>query len=190
MLAHKQGAPLNTAELARGLGVDAKTASRYVDLLTDLLLARRLPPWHANVRKRLVKSPRLYLRDSGLVHALLGIADRDALLGHPVVGASWEGFVLENILVAAPDGTEGFFYRTAAGAEIDLLLVTPRGEAWAIDIKRSLSPKPERGFHTACGDVKPARRYLVYPGREKFPLGQGVEAISLTEIVAEVEGLE
>ena len=177
MLAHRQGAPLNVAELARNVGLDAKTAARYVDLLVDLLLARRLPAWHANVGKRLVKSPRVYLRDSGLVHALLGIEDLEGLLAHPVVGASWEGLVIENLLAVAPEGTAAHYYRTSGGAEIDLLLTLPRGELWAVEVKRSTTPAATRGFHEASADLKPARRYVVYSGAERFPLGDGIEAV-------------
>lgn len=186
MLAHRQGAPLNVAELARSLGVDTKTAGRYLDLLVDLLLARRLAPWHTNVGKRLVKTPRLYLRDSGLTHALLGIADPEALLGHPVAGASWEGFVIENLIASAPEGTEAYYYGTSGGAEIDLLLHLPGSRMWAIEVKRSVAPRPERGFHAACADLNPARRFVVYPGTERFPLGQGVEAVSLGELATEL----
>ncbi|AIA56724.1 hypothetical protein Acaty_m0151 (plasmid) [Acidithiobacillus caldus ATCC 51756] len=109
MLAHRQGAPLNVAELARNIGVDTKTAGRYIDLLVDLLLARRLPSWHANVGKRLVRAPRLYWRDSGMLHALLGIQDLESLLAHPVIGASWEGFVIENLIASAPEGTQASY---------------------------------------------------------------------------------
>jgi predicted AAA+ superfamily ATPase len=186
MLAHHQGGLLNTASFARGLGVDPKTAAAYLDLLVDLLLVRRLPPWHANVGKRLVKSPKVYVRDSGLVHALLGIADRDALLGHPVQGASWEGHVIENVLACVPEEAQGFFYRTSAGAEIDLLLEWPDGERWAIEVKRSLAPKLERGFHLACADVNPARRIVVHPGRNRYPLAGGIDAMPLDALLAEL----
>jgi len=178
MLAHHQGGLLNTAQFARNLGVDAKTAAAYLDLLVDLLLVRRLPPWHANLGKRLVKSPKVYVRDSGLVHALLGIADKETLLSHPVVGQSWECFVIENLLACAPDGVQGHFYRSSAGAEIDLLLAWPDGRLWAIEIKRSLAPKLERGFHAACADLKPARKLVVYPGDESFRLAEDIEAMS------------
>jgi hypothetical protein len=182
MLAHHQGGVLNVAQLARNLGVDAKTAAAYLDLLADLLLLRRLPAWHANVGKRLVKSPKIYVRDSGLVHALLAIGDKDAVVSHPVVGASWEGFVVEQLLAAAPEGVQGFFYRTSAGAEIDLVLSFPGGRLWAVEVKRSLTPRPEKGFHSACADLSPERRLLVYPGDESFPLGQDVQAIPLPEL--------
>ncbi len=188
MLAHHQGGLLNTAQFARNLGVDGKTAASYLDLLVDLLLVRRLPPWHANVGKRLIRSPKVYLRDSGITHALLNIRDQDALLSHPVVGPSWEGFVIENLLVHAPRAMQGYFYRTSTGAEIDLLLHWPDGELWAIEIKRSLSPGVERGFYTGCADLKPARRFVVYPGTERYRLERDVEAISLVELAVEVSG--
>lgn len=187
MLAHRQGALLNSSEFARSLGIDVRTVNRYVDLLVDLMVVRRLPPWHANVAKRLVKAPRLYVRDSGLVHALLGIGDLEGLLAHPIAGASWEGFVLENLAASAPEGTELYFYRTSGGAEIDLLLILPGGERWAVEIKRSLTPRPDRGFHSACHDVTPSRRFLVYPGRERFPLGSGIEAIALSDLASELQ---
>ncbi|OGW59401.1 MAG: ATPase [Nitrospirae bacterium RBG_16_64_22] len=186
MTAHLQGSFLNAAGLARSLGVDAKTAVRYLDLLADLLLVRRLPPWHANVGKRLVKSPRIYLRDSGLLHALLAIADMEGLLAHPVLGSSWEGFVIENLLASAPWGVSGYSYRTGGGAEIDLLMVFPDGERWAIEIKRSLQPRPERGFHAACADLKPRRRFIVYPGDERYPLTGDLEAVPLSELAVDV----
>jgi predicted AAA+ superfamily ATPase len=178
MLAHHQGGLLNTAQFARNLGVDAKTAAAYLDLLVDLLLVRRLPPWHANLGKRLVKSPKVYVRDSGLVHALLGIADKEALLAHPVVGQSWECFVIENLLACAPDDVQGHFYRSSSGAEVDLLLAWPNGELWAIEIKRSLAPKLERGFHSACADLKPARKLVIYPGTETYRLAEDIEAMN------------
>jgi len=168
MLAHDQGGLLNAAHLGRGLAVDGKTVGRYLDLLVDLLLVRRLPPFHANVGKRLVRSPKVYVRDSGVVHRLLGLGERDAVLGHPVAGGSWEGFVTENLLGAAPEGTQASFYRTAAGAEIDLVLDLPGGQRWAVEIKRGLTPKLDRGFHHACEDLKPDRSFIVYSGDEAY----------------------
>ena len=186
MLAHHQGGLLNVAQLARNLGVDAKTAQSYIDLLCDLLLVRRLPPWHANIGKRLVKSPKVYVRDSGLVHALLDIETKETLLSHPVVGASWEGFVIENLLSCASDSVQAYFYRTSGGAEIDLLLVWPGNVLWAIEIKRSLMPKVERGFHAACDDLQPARKLVVYPGTEAYRLGNDVQAVSLEGLCREI----
>lgn len=188
MLAHRQGAPLNVAELARSLGADTKTVARYVDLLVDLFLLRRLVPWHANVGKRLVKSPRIYLRDSGLVHALLGLETLDDLLAHPVVGASWEGFVIENLLATAPDGVQAHYYRTSGGAEIDLLLLLPGGALWTVEIKRSTAPAASRGFHEACADLLPQRRFVVYPGVERFPLSEQTEAVPLPDLCRELAG--
>lgn len=187
MLAHQQGGLLNAAVLARALAVDGKTVASYLDLLVDLLLVRRLAPWHGNLRKRLVKSPKVYVRDSGLVHALLGIGDREALLAHPVAGGSWEGLAVESLIAAAPSGTEAHFYRSAAGAEIDLLLQLPgRRAPWAIEIKRGLAPKIERGFHLACETVEPERRRVVYGGVERFPLAENVEAVALNALCEEL----
>ncbi len=187
MLAHQQGGLLNAAALARALAVDGKTVATYLDLLVDLLLVRRLAPWHGNIRKRLVKSPKVYVRDSGLVHALLGVGDREALLAHPVAGGSWEGLAIESLIAAAPQGSEAFFFRTAAGAEIDLLLALPgKRKPWAIEIKRGLAPRLDRGFHLACDDVRPARRRVVYGGTERFPLAEGVEAASLVDLCEEI----
>ncbi len=185
MLAHNQGGPLNASKPAAGLALSAPTVSGYIDLLVDLLLVRRLRPFHANVKKRLVKSPKVYVRDSGLLHALLGLADHDALAGHPVVGASWEGFVIENLLAVAPPRTMASFYRTQAGAEIDLLLEIPgkRGP-WAIEIKRGLSARLGKGFHHAREDVRPERAFVVHPGEERYPVSKEVEAIGLREMVS------
>ena len=185
MLAHNQGGPLNASKPAAGLALSAPTVSGYIDLLVDLLLVRRLRPFHANVKKRLVKSPKVYVRDSGLLHALLGLADHDALAGHPVVGPSWEGFVIENLLAVAPPRTMASFYRTQAGAEIDLLLEIPgkRGP-WAIEIKRGLSARLGKGFHHAREDVRPERAFVVHPGEERYPVSKEVEAVGLREMVS------
>jgi predicted AAA+ superfamily ATPase len=179
MLAHNQGGLLNVAQLARNVGVDGRTAASYIDLLVDLLLVRRLPAWHANVGKRLVKSPKVYIRDSGILHALLAIDDRDTLWSHPVIGASWEGFVIEHLLACAPAGVTAHFYRTSAGAEIDLLLVWPNARMWAVEIKRSLDPRPERGFHAASADLRPERRFVVYPGDATYPVAGDTTALPL-----------
>ena len=179
MLAHHQGGMLNVAQLARNLGVDAKTAQSYIDLMCDLLLVRRLAPWHTNTGKRLVKAPKVYVRDSGLVHALLNIETKDNLLSHMVVGASWEGFCIETILACAPAGVTGYFYRTSGGAEIDLLLAWPGGDLWAIEVKRSSAPKVERGFYSACDDLNPSQKWVVYPGQEAYPISADIQAISL-----------
>ena len=180
MLAHNQAQILNAAHLASGLAVDGKTVAGYLDLLVDLLLVRRLPAWHRNAGKRLVKAPKVYVRDSGIAHALLGIRDKEALLGHPVVGSTWESFVIETLIAAAPDGTEANYYRTSNGTEVDLLLTLPGGGLWAIEVKRTSAPKIERGFHSACADLDPQKRFYVYPGTEQFPLDDRTDAIGLT----------
>lgn len=179
MLAHEQSSLLNASKIAASMMISAQTTTRYIDLLVDLLLVRRLKPFHGNVGKRLVKAPKVYVRDSGMTHALLGIRDFHALLGHPVVGGSWEGFVLENLIASAPQRTIPSFYRTAAGAEIDLLLEIPGHGLWAFEIKRSLSAKPEKGFYIACEDLKPAKRFLVNAGTERYPIREDVDVIGL-----------
>ena len=188
MLAHGQGALLNGAALAAGIGVSGQTVGRYLDLMVDLLLVRRLQPWSTNSGKRLVRSPKVYVRDSGLVHALLGLRDLDAVLGHPVVGGSWEGFVIENLLAAAPTGAKAWFYRTAVGAEIDLVLEVPPNERWAIEIKRSSAPTLAKGYYLGCEDVRATRRMVVHAGEETFGLGDGVEAASLAGALAALRG--
>jgi predicted AAA+ superfamily ATPase len=188
MLAHSQGGVLNAASLARGLGIDGKTVARYLDLMVDLLLVRRLSPWHKNIGKRLVKSPKVYVRDSGITHALLGLGNKEAVLGHPVAGHSWEGFVIENLLAVAPQGSDANFYRASGGAEIDLVLKLPGRKPWAIEIKRNLDPRPRKGFYSACIDVKPEARFVVYPGAERFPVAQDIEAISLSALAREISG--
>lgn len=183
MLAHQQGGLLNSSELARSLGVSTTTVSRYLDLLVDLLLLRRLQPAATNGMKRLVKSPKVYVRDSGITHALLGIRTQEDLAGHPVSGASWEGFVIEQLLAALPQGGDAAFYRTAAGAEMDLILTMPGGERWAVEVKRSSAPKLGRGGHSAIEDLEPSRVFVVYAGTERFPLSDRVEAIGVAELV-------
>ncbi|TDW28241.1 hypothetical protein EV128_109156 [Rhizobium azibense] len=188
MLAHHQSGLLNAAEFARALGVDGKTVASYLDLMVDLLLVRRLEPWHSNAGKRLVKSPRVYVRDSGLLHSLLGLTTLDDVLGHPVAGASWEGFVIETLHAVMPEGAQANFYRTSAGAEIDLVVTLPRDRRWAIEIKRSLTPKVERGFHHACLDLEPDRRIVVYPGSEAYPLGNDIEVLPLRQLGEQLAG--
>ena len=187
MLAHSQGALLNAAQLASSLAIHVRTLNRYIDLLVDLLLVRRLPPWSGNVGKRLVRSPRLYVRDSGIVHALLGLRRLEDVLAHPVAGGSWEGFVLENLLAAAPAWAQPFFYRTQAGAEVDVVLEFDPGNRWAVEIKRSASrPTPSKGFHTACADLEVQRRLVVYGGTRAFPQPNGVETLPLARLMEEL----
>jgi len=189
MLAHNQGGVLNAAQLARGIGVTGSTVAHYLDLLVDLLLVRRLQPWHRNVGKRLVKSPKIYIRDSGLVHALLGLAQKEELLSHPIVGDSWEGYVIETLLGVAPPGTEASFYRTLAGAEMDLVLALPGGRVWTIEVKRGVAPKLERGFHHAIADLTPDKSFVVYNGQERFPLSDHTEAIGLVDLARALQAV-
>lgn len=190
MLAHNQGTLLNASRLAGSLGVSSPTISNYIGLLSDLLLVRRLQPYCANVGKRLVKSPKIFVRDSGLVHALLGISTYDELMGHPVVGASWEGFVIETLLAVAPERTRASFYRTAAGAEIDLLLEFGKQHGtWAIEIKRNLAPNIEKGFHHAIDDLKPSKIFIVYPGADRYPKNKEVEVINIFDLARELKAI-
>ena len=189
MLAHNQGALLNASRLASGLQVSSPTVQRYIDLLSDLLLVRQLMPFHRNLGKRLVKSRKVYVRDSGLVHALLGIRTFNELAGHPIAGPSWEGMVIENLLEVAPDRTMASFYRTAAGAEIDLLLEIPSQGLWAIEIKRSLAGRPEKGFYIACQDLKPDRRFVVNAGDGQYPIDAQTQAIGVRKLAETLAAL-
>ncbi len=183
MLSHGQGSLLNASGLATALSLSTPTVTKYIDLLVDLLLVRRLRPYCANIGKRLVKSPRVYVRDSGLVHALLDIQDYNQLSGHPVVGASWEGFVIENLLSVVGHSTLASFYRTSAGAELDLVLEFPgTSEIWAVEVKRASSAKLKKGFYHACEDIQPHRCFVVYAGDERYPVSENVEAIGLAEM--------
>ena len=190
MLAHNQGGLLNTAGFARALAVDGKTVARYVDLLVDLFLVRRLAPFHPNVRKRLVKAPKAYVRDSGLVHTLLRLDDEDSVLGHPAAGGSWEGFVVETLIRAAPERSQAGFYRTATGVEVDLTLELPGSRLWAIEIKRGLAPRVGRSLRVALADLQPERAFVVYSGEERYPVGDGVEVISVAALAEELSRLE
>jgi predicted AAA+ superfamily ATPase len=182
MLAHQQGGLLNQARVASALGVANPTVDRYVDLLVDLQLVRRLRPWGGNIGKRLVKSPKVYVRDSGILHGLLEIERLNDLLGHPVSGLSYEGHCIENLVQAAGTQMRAYFYRTQVGAEIDLVLEKGGKPEIAIEVKRSSAPNPERGFGVACDDLQITRRYVVYPGTERFGLRHGAQAIGLNDL--------
>ena len=188
MLAHDQGTPCNAARLGRSLAVDAKTVARYLDLMVDLLLVRRLPPHHANVAKRLVKSPKVYIRDSGIVHTLLRLDDEEAVLGHPVAGFSWEGFVIENVLRVVPERTEASFYGTATKVEVDLVLELPNGQRWAVEIKRGLATM-DRALRVAFDDIEPDRAIVVHGREGRFPKGGGVEAMDLDALLDDLRAL-
>jgi len=187
MLAHNHGQMLNAAQLASGLGVSGQTVARYLDIMVDLLLVRRLQPWATNAKKRLVRTPKVYIRDSGLLHALLDIHDQEDLLGHPIVGASWEGMLIENIINSLPPTARATFYRTAAGAEIDLIIEFSAKERWAIEIKRSISnPVPSKGFYVGCEDIQATRQVVLYPGEERFRIDAKTEVMSLQTLMAEL----
>jgi hypothetical protein len=178
MLAHHQGELLDQSKLAAALAISGQTVSRYIDLLCDLMLVRRLPAWHGNVGKRLVRSPKVYVRDSGLVHALLGLSKLDALLGHPVAGSSWEGFVIEQLINAAPQA-QASFYRTSNGAEVDLVLTFRNQQTWTIEIKRSSAPTVSKGFYQAATDLVAVRKLLVAPVDQTYPMKEGVEVVDV-----------
>lgn len=177
MLAHVQGQLLNQSQLAASLAVTGQTVARYIDLLCDLMLVRRLPAWHGNVGKRLVRAPKVYVRDSGLVHALLGLPDLENILAHPVAGASWEGFVIEQLLSAMP-GMEASFYRTSHGAEADVVLTMKNGETWVVEIKRSSAPTVSKGFHLAAVDVGATRKLLIAPVENTYKIRDDIEVMS------------
>lgn len=189
MLAHAQGGLFNASRFAKSLDVSARTVGRYLDLLEGLLLARTLRPWRINIGKRVVAAPKIYLRDSGIVHALLNIKTRENLLGHPVAGASWEGLVVEAIIAAAPYRATPWFYRTAAGAEIDLVLELAPGRLAAFEIKRSAPSGLPAGFRNACDDINAVHRFVVFPGPGGYPMSGGVQALAAPEIAATVRDL-
>jgi len=179
MLAHNNSQQVNYSKLGESLGVSYKTIKSYIDTLTDFYMVRQLQPWSGNTKKRLVKAPKLYLRDSGLMHRFLTIVDFESLLGHPAIGASWEGYVVEQILNQVSDRWRSSFYRTSAQAEVDLILEGPNQQVWAIEVKRSLAPSVSKGFYYACDDIRATHRFVVYPGGDNFPLAEGTEVMGL-----------
>ena len=189
MLAHEQGQLLHAAKIAASLAVSGQTVARYLDLMCDLMLVRRLQPWVSHTGKRLVRSPKVYVRDSGLVHSLLGLDSLDAVLAHPVAGGSWEGLIIENLIAAAPAGTQASFYRSAAGAEVDLVLELPGGACWAIEVKRSSAPTLAKGVYMAAADVKAQASFVVYPGETEYPMGRDVLAVPLLALMARLKAL-
>jgi predicted AAA+ superfamily ATPase len=187
MLANGQGTLLNHARLASSLDVSAPTVGRYIDLLADLLLVRRLHPWSGNLGKRLVRSPKVYVRDSGVVHALLGLSTLDDILAHTIAGPSWEGFVIENLIAAAGPLRIPMFFRTEKGAEVDLLFERGGRVEIVIEIKRSTAPTVSRGFRVASDDLSPSSAFVVHSGSEQWPMPDGVTAISLVELMQHLE---
>jgi len=191
MLAHLHGQLWNASRIAGSLGISAPTARRYLDILTETFIIGQLQPYHLNIKKRLIKSPKIYIRDSGLLHALLRVRTMEDLQGHPSLGNSWEGFVIEQIIGLIPENWEYYFYRTGAGAEIDLLLFDSRNKPVAVEIKYSLSPKITKGFWQAYKDLSCKMGFIIYPGEESYPLGNNVFTLPLKHImrIASFEGI-
>jgi predicted AAA+ superfamily ATPase len=179
MLAHNHSQLLNFSRLASGLGLRDKQVRTYIDTLTDLYMLRQLQPWSANNGKRLSKRPKVYIRDTGLLHTLANIPNMEALFGHPLVGPSWEGFVIETLIQRAGPKWEAFYYRASGGAEIDLVMVGPQGERIAIEIKRTLSPQKSRGFRSASEDIQATARYFIIPTQDAYPLDPHTQVVGL-----------
>lgn len=178
MLAHSHGQLWNASQIANSLDTSAPTVRHYLDILEETFIVRQLPPYYPNIKKRLIKSPKIYIRDTGLLHALLKNRTLDALQSHPCLGNSWEGFVIEQITALVPD-KDVYFYRTSAGAEIDLLLFIESDEPIAIEIKYSASPKPSKGFWSALNDVACKKGYVIYPGQESYPIASTIQVLSI-----------
>jgi uncharacterized protein len=188
MVAAQQGGLLNASRLAQNLGLSSQTVNRYLLLLTELFHLRSLSPWHNNVTKRLTKSPKIYVRDSGLLHALLEIPNGEALLRHPIIGASFEGFVIEQVTSLLGPTWKYSFYRTQHGAEIDL--ICERGpDCLAIEIKRASRPVPSAGFYSGCEMVKATHQWVIHAGEQNVSLGDGVMAFPWTELATKIKEL-
>jgi len=183
MLAHYNGNQVNLSELSRSLEMTQPSIKTYLDTLTDLYMVRQLPPWSGNIKKRMVKSPKIYIRDSGILHSLLSLSDMDSLLSLPALGASWEGFVIENILTQLDSRWSYSYYRSATQVEVDLVLHTPNQEIWAIEIKRSIVGKLSRGFFEACEDIQATHKWVIHGNKDSYPLPNGVEAIAFMDFL-------
>ncbi len=183
MLAHNQGGEFNASRMATTLGISSVTVARYLDLLTDLFLVRQIPPWHGNVGKRLTKSKKVYVRDSGITHALLNLHSMEDVLGHPVAGFSWEGYVIDNIIALLGAEARVSFYRTSNGAEVDLIIQFAENDCVALEIKRNLAPKLSKGFHIGAKDVGATERYLVYPGSDSYPVNDQTWVLPFPELM-------
>jgi predicted AAA+ superfamily ATPase len=182
MIAHSHGQLWNASKIAGSLGISAPTVRSYLDILEETFIVRQIQPYHSNIKKRLIKSPKVYIRDSGLLHALLNIRTTEDLHGHPSLGSSWEGFIVEQILGILPERWQAYFYRTGAGAEIDLVLFDSKHKPVAIEIKYSVSPKVDRGFWNAYEDLSCKKGYVVYPGIESYPLGKNVVTLPVKDL--------
>jgi len=189
MLAHYHGQQIILSELVKSLEVSHTTIRSYLDILTDFYMVRQIQPWSGNTKKRLIKSPKIYLRDTGILHKLLNISQFEDLLGNPAVGASWEGFVVENIILELSNKWRFSYYRTTSQTEIDLVIEGPGNQIWAIEIKRSSAPTLSKGFHSACEDIKATNKFVVYSGTERFPMSGNTEAIGLIEFLKMINTL-
>ncbi|MFO7789000.1 MAG: ATP-binding protein [Bacteroidales bacterium] len=183
MLAHYHANQINYSEFGRSLEVSHTSIKNYLDLLTDFYMVRQIQPWSGNMKKRLVKSPKIYLRDSGILHSLLNISDTEDLFSHPKIGASWEGFVIENIINQLDENWEYSYFRTTNQAEIDLVLTTPDNNVWAIEIKRASAPKVTRGYHEACNDIAATHKWVVNANNDRYPLPEETEVIGIIEFL-------
>lgn len=183
MLAHTNGNIWNAETFARSLGITAPTVLRYADYLEGGYMIRRLSPWFANVKKRLVKSPKIYFRDTGILHRMLNIENINELHGHPVIGASWEGYVIEQIYQCRPGDISLYFYRTHAGAECDLLLARGIKPIACIEIKLSNAPHTSKGFLNCIEDLKPEVSYLITPENDRYSTKHGITVIGLADFI-------
>jgi hypothetical protein len=188
MLAHYHGQHWNAAELARSLGADEKTARRYLDILSGAFMVRPLTPWFENLKKRQVKAPKVYVRDSGLLHAILDIERVDDLLGHPKLGASWEGFIVEQLHTFF-EAHQIFYWATHGGAELDVLLMA-RGKRYGFECKFADAPAKTRSMHTAMADLSLEHLWIVYPGAERYALDEHITALPATELAAVAQQIE
>lgn len=188
MLAHYHGQQTNLSDIGKSLEVTHTTIKTYLDTLQDFFMVRQLQPWSGNTKKRLVKTPKIYIRDSGLLHSLLTIQDFEHLLGHPVLGASWEGFVVETVLNSISSSWTPSYYRSSNQAEIDLVLEKSNQEVWAIEVKRSIAPSLSAGFHRACEDIGATKKWVVYSGKDRFPIKNETEVIGLIEFLGLLKG--
>ncbi|WP_026945258.1 ATP-binding protein [Algoriphagus marincola] len=186
MLAHFHGQQANLSDIGKSLEVSHTTARTYLDILQDFFMIRQLQPYSGNTKKRLIKSPKIYIRDSGLLHSLLSIHSFDQLLGHPILGASWEGFVAENILNSISNQWKASYYRSSNQSEIDLILEKGNQEIWAVEIKRSVYTTLSSGFHRACEDIGATRKMVVYSGNEQFYLKEKTEVVGLKDFLMEI----
>ncbi|SEA31781.1 hypothetical protein SAMN05192529_113100 [Arachidicoccus rhizosphaerae] len=187
MLAHYHGQQVVTTDLARSLGVSHTTIKAYMEILTDFYMIRQIQPWSGNTKKRLVKTPKTYLRDTGLLHSLLNISEFEALLGHPIIGTGWEGFVIENIVTQLSNKWRYSYYRTNDQTEVDLVLESPRNELWAIEVKRYSAPAIRMGFYNAYEDMGATHKFVIYPGSDRYPLNDETEVMGLIEFLKLLE---